>query len=167
MSLYFGSLNMNALKARLCFQGVIFRALFLGSLHNIEAIFIGPQLPQADQIAQHKTVLQLASAMLPAKQLGTFSRPADKESIQGQSGGKQLLGINCQEKSAFRKYYVLFLKMPPHQQETQTVDSKEARYCRLNKQPINTHFPGKYESKTEESWCRLICHLPLREVSLG
>lgn len=112
---------------KVSYLGPYFQALY--TTLNIEAIFIDPQLPQADQISQHKTALQLASSMPPAKQLSTFSRPADKESIQGQSGGKQLLGINCQEKSAFRKYYALFLKMPPHQQETQTVDSKEAGHC--------------------------------------
>ena len=67
---------------------------------NTLAVLVGPQLSEADPVTQHRTDIQLASFVLPAKQLVTLSRPTDRGSFQGQPGGKQLLGMNGPEKSA-------------------------------------------------------------------
>lgn len=55
--------------------------------------------------------------------------------------------------------------MPHYQQETQMVDSEVGK-CRLNKQSTDMHFAGRQASKTEESWRRLIGHLPLQDRSV-
>lgn len=61
-------------------QRVTFRPLYLGSLYN-KVVFIYLQSPEAGQTFQHRTGVQSAGSILPAKQSHALSRPTDKRKL--------------------------------------------------------------------------------------